>query len=219
MASSGIPSEPLASPVTCPRCGKPVRRNLLNIDGTHFRCSGCEWQFTPGLVTVGAAPGVPASGTATTNLVTNTKGSIVIVTLSTFTLTFVYVNGVQVGTTNAAYAVPAGGTISVTYSVAGTWTWVLPTSNGSVAAGALALPIAAGGAAFTSGEQLYVSDGALSEIVTVGPSSTGTSIVIAGNGFANAHGTGKSFGDLVLTSAYSGVGVGEAVPAPPGWGF
>jgi len=217
VASSGIPSEPLASAVTCPRC--KARRGLLNIDGTHYRCGGCEWQYTAGLVTVGSAPGVPASGTATTNLVANTKGSIVIVTLSGFTATFVYVNGVQVGTTNAAYAVPAGAAISVTYSVAGTWTWVLPVSNGTVAAGATALPIAAGGAAFTSGEQLYFSDGSLSETVTVGSGSTATSIVIAGSGFANAHATAKSFGDVVLTSAYSGAGVGEAVPAAPGWGF
>lgn len=219
MASSGIPSEPVAAVVTCPRCGTPVRRSMVNINGTVVRCGGCEWQFTPGLVTVGAAPGVPSSGTATTNLVTNSKGSIVIVTLSGFTVTFVYVNGVQVGTTNAAYAVPAGGTISVTYSVAGTWTWVLPVSSGSVAAGAVALPIAAGGAAFVSGEQLYVSDGTLSEIVIVGSGSTANSIVIAGSGFANAHGTAKSFGDLALVPTYSGVGVGEAVPATPGWGF
>lgn len=192
---------------------------MVNVNGTTLRCAGCEWQFTPGLVTVGSAPGVPASGTATTNQVSNTKGSVVIVTLSAFTLTFVYVNGVQVGTTNAAYAVPAGGRISITYSVAGTWTWVLPVSNGSVAAGAAALPIAAGGAAFPAGEQLYVSDGTLSEIDVVGSGSTPTSIVIAGSGFANAHGTGKNFGDLVLTSAYSGVGVGTGVPAAPGWGF
>lgn len=219
MASSGIPSEPTATAVTCPRCGTPVRRNMINVNGTLYRCAGCEWQFNPGTVTVGAAPGVPSSGTATTNLVTNTKGSIVIVTLSGFTLTFVYVNGTQVGTTNAAYAVPAGGTISVTYSVAGTWTWVLPASSGAVAAGANALPIAAGGAAFVSGEQLYYSDGASSEIVVVGPGSTGTSIVIAGAGFANAHGSGKTFGDLVLTPAYPNAGVGEAVPAVAGWGF
>lgn len=219
MASSGIPSAPIDAVVTCPRCGPAVRRNLLNANGTLYRCGGCEWQFTPGNVTVGAAPGVPASGNATTNLVTNTKGSIVIVTLSGFTLTFVYVNGVQVGTTNAAYAVPAGGTISVTYSVAGTWTWVLPVSNGAVAAGAVALPIAAGGAAFVSGEQLYYSDGASSEIVVVGPGSTGTSIVIAGAGFANAHGSAKTFGDLLLTPAYPNAGVGGAVPAVAGWGF
>jgi hypothetical protein len=71
----------------------------------------------------GSQPSVPPSGNATTNLVTNPFPFPVIVTLSTFTLTFVYVNGVQVGTTNAAYTVPAGGTISITYSVAGTWTW------------------------------------------------------------------------------------------------
>jgi len=219
MASSGIPSTPIDAVVACPRCGTPVRRNLLNINGTVSRCAGCEWQFTPGNVTVGAAPGVPASGTATTNLVTNSTGSIVIVTLSAFTLTFVYVNGVQVGTTNAAYAVPAGGTISVTYSVAGTWTWVLPVSNGSVAAGAVALPIAAGGAAFVSGEQLYISDTTLSEIVTVGSGSTATSIVITAPGFANAHATAKSFGDVALVPTYSNAGVGEAVPAKAGWGF
>jgi hypothetical protein len=219
MASSGIPSEPVAAVVTCPRCGTPVRRSMVNINGTVSRCAGCEWQFTPGLVSVGSAPGVPASGTSTTNLVTNSTGSIVIVTLSGFTLTFVYVNGVQVGTTNAAYAVPAGGTVSVTYSVAGTWTWVLPVSSGSVAAGAVALPVAAGGASFMAGEQLYVSDAALSEIVTVGAGSTATSIVIAGSGFANAHGSAKSFGDLVLVPTYPNAGVGEAVPAKAGWGF
>jgi len=217
MASSGIPSEPAASVVTCPRCG--VLRSMVNSNGTLLRCAGCEWQFTAGNVTVGAAPGVPASGNATTNLVTNNKGSIIIVTLSGFTLTFVYVNGVQVGTTNAAYAVPAGGTISVTYSVAGTWTWLLPTNNGAISAGATALPIAAGGASFVVGEQLYFSDSTSSEIVIVGSGSTATSIVIAGSGFANAHGSGKSFGDVVLTSALSGVGVGEAVPARAAWGF
>jgi len=71
----------------------------------------------------GSQPNVPSSGTATTNLVTNPYAFPVTVTLSTFTLTNVYVNGVQVGTTNAAYAVPANGTISITYSVAGTWAW------------------------------------------------------------------------------------------------
>lgn len=219
MASSGIPSTPTDAVVSCPRCGTQVKRVLINLNGTLYRCAGCEWQFTPGNVTVGAAPGVPASGNATTNLVTNNKGSIIIVTLSGFTLTNVYVNGVQVGTTNAAYAVPAGGTISVTYSVVGTWTWLLPTNNGAISAGAVALPIAAGGASFTAGEQLYFSDGALSEIIVVGSGSTGTSIVVAGSGFANAHGSGKSFGDVQLVPAYSNPGVGEAIPAAPGWGF
>jgi len=219
MASSGIPSVPADVVVNCPRCGSQVKRSMQNVNGTLYRCAGCEWQFTPGNVTVGAAPGVPSSGNATTNLVTNNKGSIIIVTLSGFTLTFVYVNGVQAGTTNAAYAVPAGGTISVTYSVAGTWTWLLPTNSSGVSAGATAIPIAAGGASFASGEQLYFSDGAASEIVVVGPGSTGTSIALQGAGFANAHGSGKSFGDLVLTPAYSNPGVGEAVPAAAGWGF
>ena len=76
---------------------------------------------TPSLAA--SQPSVPASGTSTTNLVTNPYPFPVTVTLSTFTLTFVYVNGTQVGTTNAAYVVPVNGTISITYSVAGTWAW------------------------------------------------------------------------------------------------
>jgi hypothetical protein len=77
------------------------------------------------------APSVPASTVAVVN---NYRGSVD-VTLSAFTLTAVFVNGVQVGTTNATYTVPAHGTISVTYSVVGTWTW----------AGSVALEIAASG--------------------------------------------------------------------------
>jgi hypothetical protein len=74
------------------------------------------------------APSIPASGTATTNLAVNTYHGTVTVTLSAFTLTFVYVNGVQVGTTNGAYDVPLHGTISITYSVSGTWTWASSTN-------------------------------------------------------------------------------------------
>lgn len=72
---------------------------------------------TPGGTLV--APGVPGSGSP----VTNPYHGSVDVTLSAFTLTAVFVNGVQVGTTNATYTVPQHGTISITYSVAGTWVW------------------------------------------------------------------------------------------------
>jgi hypothetical protein len=68
----------------------------------------------------GNAPSVPAS---TVNA-TNTNAYAVAVTISGGTLTFVFVGGVQVGTAAGVYMVPAGGTISVTYSVAPTWTWV-----------------------------------------------------------------------------------------------
>lgn len=67
-------------------------------------------------------PSVPASTVA----VVNTTGQYVSVALTGFTLTAVFVNGTQVGTTNTSYAVPPGGTISITYTVAGTWAWTNP---------------------------------------------------------------------------------------------
>lgn len=66
-----------------------------------------------------ATPAVPAS----TVTATNTNAWPVFVTISGGTLTQVFVNGVQVGTTAGTYVVPAGGTISITYSVVPTWAW------------------------------------------------------------------------------------------------
>lgn len=67
-------------------------------------------------------PAVPAS---TVNA-TNTGSGPVSVTISGGTLTSVKVNGVQVGTTAGTYVVPAGQTISITYTVAPTWVWPAP---------------------------------------------------------------------------------------------
>jgi len=67
-------------------------------------------------------PAVPASTVA----VVNSTGQYVNVALTGFTLTAVLVNGVQVGTTNTSYALPPGGSISITYTVAGTWAWTNP---------------------------------------------------------------------------------------------
>lgn len=64
-------------------------------------------------------PAVPASGTA----VQNTNAFAVNVVLAGFTATQVFVNGILVGASNGTYVVPAFGSISVTYSVAGTMTW------------------------------------------------------------------------------------------------
>ncbi len=49
------------------------------------------------------------------------------------TVTGVDVNGVSAGTGDGTYTVPAGQTISLTYSVAPTWTWVLQTTYGAQA--------------------------------------------------------------------------------------
>lgn len=70
-----------------------------------------------------AAPAVPASGTPQTN----TTGADVAVTVTGGTVTAIAVNGVAVlsgvSLGGSVVAVPAGGTITLTYSSAPTWTW------------------------------------------------------------------------------------------------
>lgn len=211
MASSGIAASPAEFLGRCPRC--KILRLFLNTSqgGAQYTCSGCEWPFTIGDPSV-AAPGVPASNTA----VTNTTGTIVAVTVSSGTLTSVKVNGSQVGTTDGTYYVPAGSNISITYSVAPTWTWALPVTNGAMAAGATAIPVAAGGTSYTPGETLYI-DGTAPEVLTVGTGSTSTSIAISTPGGCTlAHNSGVSFGDLLPSPTLSHV---EVVPNVGGYGF
>jgi hypothetical protein len=76
-----------------------------------------------------STPLVPASTTP----VTNTSPLPATVVISGGTLTFVFVNGVQAGTADGTYTVPSGQTISITYSVAPTWTWTLQTAFGAQA--------------------------------------------------------------------------------------
>ena len=64
----------------------------------------------------------PGFQTSTTPVI-NTNAWPVFVTITGGTLTFVFVNGVQVGTTAGTYVVPAGQAISITFSVAPTWAW------------------------------------------------------------------------------------------------
>ena len=66
-----------------------------------------------------STPGFPASTTP----VLNTFPYTIYATITGGTLTNVLVNGVSVGTTAGTYAVPVNGTISITYSVAPTWSW------------------------------------------------------------------------------------------------
>jgi hypothetical protein len=65
------------------------------------------------------APSVPGS---TTPIVNPYHGTVT-VTVTGGTVTAVFVNGNQVGSGDGAYDVPQHGSISVTYSVAPTWTW------------------------------------------------------------------------------------------------
>lgn len=74
-------------------------------------------------------PGIPTSTTP----VTNTSPLPASVVISGGTMTQVIVNGVQVGTGAGTYIVPSGQTISMTYTVAPTWTWTLQTTFGGQA--------------------------------------------------------------------------------------
>lgn len=189
--------------VRCPRCwfaGPFTPYTALTV-----RCSRCEWPFTLAASTP-PAPAVPASTVA----VTNSSGSPMAVTLSTFTLTFVFVNGVQAGTTNATYYVPVGGSISVTYTVAGTWSWALLTTSAGVSAGGTAIPVSAGGTAFAFGQCLIIDTAGTPDFVCVNGTPTATSIPITA--FNAAHASGKSITVAQISPALSGIGL-EGVPA------
>lgn len=89
----------------------------------------------PGAAAV-VTPAVPASATN----VQNPNGYPVQVVIAGFTATAVSVNGVQVGTSNGTYFIPAYGTISITYTVAGTWTWTNPAAPTNALQAVPALP-------------------------------------------------------------------------------
>lgn len=105
---------------------------------------GGDWgeQVTPGIRTDTAAtngtsiddsggattPAVPGSGTP----VTNTSPLPATVVVSGGTGTNVAINGVAQGTFDGTYVVPPnGGTITLTYTVAPTWTWTYQSTNGA----------------------------------------------------------------------------------------
>jgi hypothetical protein len=111
----------------------------------------------------------------------------------------------------------------VTYRCSGCeWQYTLSTaaptgtSTNTVTAGTTtAITVASGGASFTSGMKVLYDIGANAEVVTVGPGATGTNIPVPA-GFAKAHGSGATFGQLALNPSYA---VADAVPAAPGWGY
>lgn len=202
-AGSAVQPEDVAQ-LRCPRCW--FSGSFIPDGAVTFRCSRCEWPWKLAAPVVNT-PAVPASGTATTNLVTNATGTVVAVTITGGTLTFVYVNGTQVGTTAGTYLVPVGGTISVTYSVAPAWAWALPVLSSSVAAGGTALPLASGGTAYQQGQVLIVDGAGTNDIVTVNGTPTGTSVPV--NSLNVAHNSGATVTVAVLTPALATV---NAVP-------
>lgn len=76
-----------------------------------------------------ATPAVPASGTP----VTNTSPLPATVVVSGGTGTQVSINGTNQGTFDGTYTVPSGQAVTLTYTVAPTWTWTLQTALGAQA--------------------------------------------------------------------------------------
>lgn len=114
--------------------------NVLTVGGfPAFTIPAVSSTITTTTPPPGTTPAQPAVPTSTT-LVQNVNPYPVLVTLSGFTLTAVNVNGQQVGTTNAAYIVPSGQAISVTYTVQGTWTWAAVPVTTSVPTTATPIP-------------------------------------------------------------------------------
>jgi hypothetical protein len=94
------------------------------------------------------------------------------------------------------------------YAVCGSVTTGAPsgTTNAAIAAGAVALPVASGGASFTQGMVVQVDTGKATETLTVGAGSTGTSIVVSATQYAHASGvaivtlTGAAGGSVHVSS-------------------
>ncbi len=170
------------------------------------RCTRCEWLFALTAPTV-SAPAVPASGTATTNLVNNSTGTVVDVNVSGGTVTHIYVSGTDSGQTSGHVYVPVGGTVSITYSVAPTWTWALPVTSAGVSAGGTALPFTAHGDQFARGQVLIVDPAGTSDVVVVNGTPGGTSVPV--NSLNSAHNSGVSVTVAQIAPYLSSV---EAVP-------
>jgi len=104
------------------------------------------------------------------------------------------------------------------------WTFSLSTqsptgtTNAAITAGvSTALSVASGGASFTSGMYLLVDTGQNAEVVKVSGTPTGTSVPVPG-GFVRSHNSAVTFGQLLISSTYSGAGQ-EQVPAAAPYGF
>jgi hypothetical protein len=204
MADAGSAIAPLeVAELSCPRCWFSAAP-FIPVGALEYRCTRCEWLFNL------AAPSVSSpSVTASTVTATNSTGSVVAVTITGGTLTFVYVNGVQAGTTAGTYLVPVAGTISITYSAAPTWAWALPAISASVSAGGTALTFAPTGTnvAYAQNQVLIVDPAGTSDIVTVNGAPTATNVPV--NSLNSAHNSGVLVSVAVLSPALSGE---QAVP-------
>ena len=119
------------------------------------------WPATWSEVIQGAVntPVVTPAVPATTVAATNGNPVPVLASITGGTVTVVAVNGGTVATSSPATAVvPAGGTITLTYSAAPTWTWTsaeLPQSGSSSMTAAVSAAAVAGGQAGTIPQQTF----------------------------------------------------------------
>lgn len=206
MADAGSAIQPEAvAQLRCPRCwftGSFVPNSALK-----FRCTRCEWLFTLAAPTI-AAPAVPATGVTATS--TYATPVAVVIGANGATITNVTVNGATAGTAAGTYIVPAGGSISIAYTVATpTWTWALPAISASVAAGGTSLTFAPTGTntAFTFGQVLIVDPSGTSDVLVVNGTPTATSVPVSA--LNSAHSSGVLVTVVAVTPANS---ASQAVP-------
>jgi hypothetical protein len=195
MPDAGSTIQPVEVPqLRCPRCW--FAAPFLDLNGATFRCGRCEWKFNLAAPAV-SSPAVPL----TTVAAANSTGTVVAVTVTGGTLTFVYVNGAQAGTAAGTYLVPVAGTVSITYSAAPTWAWALPAVSAGVSAGGTALTFAPTGTntAFAPGQVLIVDPAGTSDVVTVTGTPTAASVPVAALNSAHLSGVLVSVARLAVT--------------------
>jgi hypothetical protein len=91
------------------------------------------------------------------------------------------------------------------------------TANAAITAGvSTAISVASGGASFANGMYLLLDTGQNAEVVKVTGTPTGTSIPVPV--FVRSHNSAAAFGQLLISSTYSGVGQ-EQVPAAAPYGY
>ena len=174
---------------------------------------------SPAVPAAVATPSVPASTVAQVN----STGVDVSVVITGGTMTNVSVNGSTVGAGAGTYVVPAGGTITMTYSVAPTWVWSGRMSvqsqywfpvNAQVSGGTITRNAFVNGvdSGLTTGGILIPPYGT----IVMQYSSAPTWVWNAPMGKLHANAT--TFGQLLVSSTLGGVGQ-DAVPGNPPYGF
>jgi uncharacterized paraquat-inducible protein A len=87
------------------------------------------------------------------------------------------------------------------------------TATNALAQGGTALTVASGGASFTNGMFLLFDTGANAEPLVVNGVSTATNVPVTAA--VKAHSSNATFGQLLISSAFSGLGMATVPPVSP----